>query len=201
MAVGIVLGNGMLEDKDGELQAEIQVEAVKNGLDFAQTLDEEVSFAVIIDHIGIFRQQYLDPDQEIGGKAARSLKLSQVHPVLRDPYVPLLDAAGVSPEDVRVITEDVARAFAQAKLKHQAFFVAKGPRQGKTNCRAVMAGFGAIVGKGIDTVHFFEQEEGDRVRLDTSMQGLEFYKMETDDTTEFHLHFLKANGKMIEMQI
>lgn len=117
--IAIMAGNPRVEWKKvgnndkGELVIDAQLEAFKEAMKIIEeTHDQVMKVAILFDHKGRFRDQFLDETQRLTKRQKESLKLSYLHPKIRVEYE---GEAKIPLDQISVISEDVCRTFVKRK--------------------------------------------------------------------------------------
>lgn len=213
--ISILAGNPKVELIDGQIKVEPQIAAFEEAMKVVVNCRERIAkIGVAFDHTGLFRNQFVDPDQKLSNKKLRHLKLSYLRPEIREIYQATAEKYGVNLSDISVISEDVCRARVVNKLSGKInpdVFVERNigcngdacvlPETAeksdfKVNCRGIAAAIIDTLAKDADEVRTYWVFDPVRVKPATITQGTELAKTVFGTTVKVEQNIIWPNGKI-----
>lgn len=106
----ILAGNPLVDIRGGTLYIDPQLRAFEDAMKYVKSNRSDVGRIYIgFDHLGIFRENFVNPKLELSGRQLKKPNLSMLLPEITSVYRPITEQYGVELADIRVMTEEQCR--------------------------------------------------------------------------------------------
>jgi hypothetical protein len=200
---------------EGRVKVDAQLEAFEEAMKVIADSRGRISkIGIAFDHIGLFREQFVDPTLGLKNRRLKYLKLSDLKPEIREAYENTATKYGVTLKEISVISEDICRAKVVNKLGmniDRDVFVERNIQCNgescnlpetteksdfKVNCRGITAAIIDSLAKDADEIKTFWVYDSVRVKPATITQGTELSRKIFEVNVPVEQNIIWPNGKI-----